>query len=557
MARDKEMSTKSFLTFRLPIPNYLLIPFLTLSVLLFRMDAFAERLLMTLQLDSSTVQWQEDFVLRLEIYGPPADQAPKVTIDGLDQFKLRSQGTNLFQVPNGKTVKWVLTYNITATQEGTFKLGPAVTTFNNERATSNILFVNVEGGAIEKKKKEPEVPVPVVHSAAEVGDKVLIRMVSNKLKVTRTEGVVVSLQLLSQLPVENLRYTQEPDFPGFLKYDFPFTSHPKAAIAQYNGAKYASYELQKFLLFPLNAGKAPIPAVGCELDVRVPSGAYAAADLMLRVLRNSNVIPLSAAAVPGDDIRLVGDFSLRTEMAADQPRSKVVNFILQGFGELSTFEFPSVVVNGGQAHEVIASTTAEIQGERLVSTRTISVEVTPESGSTQAVVQDLHIRQFNPETGRISLLALPALPLQFRPAPIHLEPPVIAIPQLADHASPVLFATVCAFFFASLALSFRKMPRKRRLRLHPLFHRKKSELQISKKAAQRLYQQIFSRISEQDGEDVSLSGILKQHLPERDWFDAEAAFRKLEWNAFSPAPAVPLTYSEMKTICETVEKRWR
>jgi hypothetical protein len=533
------------------------LPGVALCFLLLCADAFAERLLMTLQLDSSTIQWQDEFVLRLEIYGPPMDQAPQVAIDGLDQFKLRGQGTNLFQVPNGKTVKWVLTYNLTATQEGTFKLGPAVTTFNKERTTSNILFVNVEGGAIEKTKKEPEVPIPLVHSAAEVGNKVLIRMVSNKVKVTRTEGVVVNLQLLSQLPVENLRYTQEPDFPGFLKYDFPFTAHPKAAVVQYNGAKYASYELQKFLLFPLNVGKVPIPAVGCELDVRVPSGAYIAADLMLRIPRSSNVIPLSAAAVPGEDTRLVGDFSLRTRMAADQPRSKVINFVLQGFGELSTFDFPDVAVDGGQAHEVITSTSAEIQGERLASTRTISVEITPESGATRAVVHELRIHQFNPETKRISLLELPALPLQFWPTPTPPKPPAMAIPQLTDQTGWILFATVCALSFASLALSFRKMPRKQRLRLHPLFHRKRSELQISRKAAQGLYRQILSRISEQDGEDVSLTGILKRHLPERQWFQADAAFRKLEWNAFSPAPAVPLTYTEMKTICEAVEKRWR
>ena len=100
------------------------------------------------------------------------------------------------------------------------------------------------------------------------------------------------------------------------------------------------------------------------------------------------------------------------------------------------------------------------------------------------------------------------------------------------------------------------MPRKQRLRLHALFLRKKGELQISKKAAQGLYQQVLSRVSEQDGEEVSLTGILKRHLPESELIPVDTAFKKLEWNAFSPAQAIPLTYADMKTICETVEKRW-
>lgn len=520
-------------------------------------SAFAERLLMTLQLDSSTLQWQEDFVLRLEIYGPPMAEAPKVTIDGLDQFKLRSQGVNLFQVPNGKTVKWILTYNLTATQSGSFKVGPAVTTFNNERTTSNILFVTVEGGAVEKPKKEPEIKVPVVHSGAEVGDKVLVRMVANKAKATRTEGVVVSLQLLSQLPIDNLRFNKEPDFPGFLKYDFPFTASPKAAIVQYNGAKYAEYELQKFLVFPLNAGKSTIPAVGCDLDVRVPSGAYAAADLMLHISRTSTVTPLMVSAVPGEDTSLVGDFLLRSETVADLPQSKTINFVLQGFGELSTLDFPAVSVEGGQAHEIITSSSAEIQGGRLASKLATSFEITPDPQATRVVVREIRIRQFNPETGRITLLQLPARPLQFSAAPIPPKPEAISVPDLNDRAEWVLFAVAAAASLLCIALVFRAMPRKKRLRLHTIFHRGNNELQISKKTAQRLYQQVLSRISEQDDSEVSLTGILKRRLPEHEWTQAEAAFRKLEWNAFSPAPAVRLTYGEMKAVCLEVEKRWR
>ena len=52
----------------------------------------ADALLMTLQLDSNSVRWQDDFILSLKIYGAPSASPPELTIDGLDQFELRSQG---------------------------------------------------------------------------------------------------------------------------------------------------------------------------------------------------------------------------------------------------------------------------------------------------------------------------------------------------------------------------------------------------------------------------------------------------------------------------------
>src|ERR1700752_4142861 len=85
----------------------------------------ANQVLMTLKVEDSTVRWQEDFLLTLEIYTVPSDKPPMVNIEGLDQFRLNSQGKNLLQVPGGQTVKWILTYNLTAMQDGTFKVGPA------------------------------------------------------------------------------------------------------------------------------------------------------------------------------------------------------------------------------------------------------------------------------------------------------------------------------------------------------------------------------------------------------------------------------------------------
>lgn len=534
-----------------------------LAILLFASVCFAdERLLMTLQLESSTVQWQEEFVLRLEIYGPPSDQAPQVFIDGLDQFKVGSQGTNLFQVPQGKTVKWVLTYRMTATENGIFKLGPATTVYNGQKYSSNILFLTVVGGAQqqaeaekEQKEKEKEVPVPIVHTPAEVGDRVVIRLESNKSKAFSHEGIVATLKLLSELPVENLRFVQEPDFPGFLKYDFPFSSKPKAEKVQIKDKTYASYELEKFLLFPLTAGKKFVPAVSCELSLRAPSGVYPAGELTLNVTRTSNLLGLEIVPVP-ESIPLVGAFTLNGSLLSDRPQSKILEYTLDGEGELSTFDFPIPSVEEGQTRLLNSTTSAEIRGERLHSSRVIHVEVTPKPEHQNVNVPSIHIRQFDPTSSRASWLTLPPVVLQFlAPLPEKEVPP--PLPEIQDRTSWILFA---ALLFCLPALAWRivaSVPRKTRLNLRKLFSRKKLTMQISRKGAQTLYQQILQKIAEQDPTDISLSGILQGHLPPEEWKSMEPSFRKLEWNAFASLRSIPLTYEEMKNACEMVERKWR
>src|SRR5262249_44310104 len=82
----------------------------------------ADQPLMTLSVESAHLAWQDDFVLTLTIYASAESGLPDVTIDGLDQFELKGTGKNLLQVPRGKTEKWILTYSLTATHDGTFKV---------------------------------------------------------------------------------------------------------------------------------------------------------------------------------------------------------------------------------------------------------------------------------------------------------------------------------------------------------------------------------------------------------------------------------------------------
>ena len=528
---------------------------LAIAVLLFLAGTcFGDALLMTLSVQSTRVQWQDEFVLTLEIYGAPSATPPDVSIDGLDQFQLKSIGKNLLQVPLGKTAKWILTYNLTAHQDGTFKLGPASATVNGRRFLSNTLFITVEAPTHPAPRPAPT--GPLVHSAVEIGDRVRIVMEAPRYKLHRSEGVPVTLRLLSQLPVENLRFEDEVDFPGFVKYDFPFSTQPKAQWVTIEKEKYASYELQKFLVFPLKEGKLQIPPVHCRLKVRSPSGAYEAADLVMDVQRGSNAIAFQVLPVPASSV--VGNFGLRNQIVADGPRSKLVRLIIEGDGQLTTFDFPEIAASGYRTRIIDSAAASKIQGERLQSRKSIDLEITPLTMRTTTIIlPEIAIRQFEPSTATLSSLRLPALRLRFVKEKVaRREPP--SVPGTSERFFLLVMSSTAVTTVLFLIVWLRpESPAKQPVRLSRLFHRINPSLRISKTAAQGLYRKIVSEVAGNDERTVLLIDTLKQHLPESEWIPASRAFKKLEAVAFSSTLSEPLTYQELKTACQRVERQWQ
>jgi hypothetical protein len=512
------------------------------------------QLLMTLKVEDSTVRWQEDFLLTLEVYGAPSEKPPMVTIEGMDQFRLNSQGKNLLQVPGGKTVKWILTYNLTATQDGTFKVGPARAKVEDHTYSSNTLFITVEGGGTQKKPPaEPEVKLPTIMSAEDIGNKVMIVAETNLATPFKNQGMIVTYRLLAQLPVDSLRFSEEAEFPGFLKYDYPYTSRPQADRIRYHGDSYVAYDLQRFLIFPLHEGSAVLKPIDCEMKVRVPSGKFSAADLILDAKRSSNALMIKVKPLPKP--ALVGTFLLKNEIVSNGPRSKVVRIALEGDGLLSTFEFPEVTAPGAVISPATGTITANLRGQKLFSRKTAEYNIAPEGATTNVVLHPIQVAQFDPDRQNVTVLTLPPLSLRFEP-PTAPKPTIVAFPKAGP--SILVLATLAPILsgiFLFLRL-YQPKPRPKPPALQSFFRKRNLKLQLSRNAAHLLYQQIADRILEKALPGSSLLETLHQHLPQEEWLNVERAFRKLEWSAFSSAKNPVITYGEMKSVCQRVEKRW-
>jgi hypothetical protein len=624
--------------------------------------------LLSLEVQDTTLKWQDEFVLTLSIYTPADMELPPVTVDGLDQFKMQGIGKNLLQIPRGKTKRWILTYTLVASETGSFKIGPAILMVNGQAYRSNIVFLTVEGPeprnstvrppsklipvpkieeppqpkeeeqkqaeppkkeekkaasvpapkedkatqkeekkpaavppakkgekspqaqqkevtkpagppAQEEKKAEtsrptqqekapppkpeaeqaapapkPAVQPPTVLSSAQIGDRIVIIMDTPKTRPYRYQGIPVTVRLLSQLPVENLQFLEEADFPGFLRYDFPFTSKPKGEVVSFRNDYYASFELVKFLLFPLRAGKIDIPAVRCELKVRVPSGAFPDADLRTTVQRSSNALELQVKTTPEGAV--VGDFALRNEIVSDERDSKVLRITLDGNGQLSTFEFPEIPGTNFLVRKFNSSTNVKMEGDRLISKKTQDLEILPQSGAIDVVIPPLQIAEFDPDTSQLSHLKLPALSLKFAPPGTAKK----SRPQLPQTGASFAGTGILIALILSAAFLYLRNIRPPRVQKHlkfkRLFSSKNLKLHISRSAARKLYQQIAIQIASKDGDSTTLMETVRRHVPQEEWLPIDRGLRKLERTAYSSTTPPAITYEEMKRICEKLETLW-
>ena len=587
----------------------------------------ADAPLLSLEVDSTTLSWQDEFVVKLSIYAPQAMELPAITIDGMDQFKLQGTGKNLFQIPRGKTKRWILTYTLIAAETGNYKIGPAVLMYEGRTYRSNIVFLNIEGPpsqraqsdpkknsalppppkaetskAVTKPAEEPKKPPakepptdkkkppaeeppkdpkkppvqeppeeekppvedpkpaqkqilkpPVVVKPADIGDRILIVMYTTKQTPYQSQGVPVTVKLLSQLPVENLQFLEEADFPGFLRYDFPFTSKPKGEIISIKNRPYASYELVKFLLFPLADGKIEIPPVRCELKVRVPAEDFTHPDTRLTLERSSNALALNVKRSP--EKAVVGDYVFRNEIISDEPDSKVVRLILEGTGQLSTFDFPQMKGPHFTARNLGLSTSAKIKDENLHSKKTLDVEILPQNNTTSVVLPELAVREFDPETASLALLKLPALRFRFE-LPGASPKMKADFPAMAGLRLWWIFLTAALLAAVVYFRNYRPAPRSTHLRLQKLFRKKNLKLHISRSAARTLYQQIMIEIARQESGTASILEALTRHLPQEEWLNVTRGLRKLERNAYSSTKPAEVTYAEMQDLCRKIEALW-
>ena len=179
------------------------------------------------------------------------------------------------QIINGKTTSqssFTYTYILTASEEGTFTIGPASINVDGSNYKSNSLQINVlppDKDADDSKSSQS----PSSSSSVEIKDTdAFIRAIVSKNRIYEQEGFMVTFKLYTTLDVVNFGRIEFPEFEGFLVEELDVASNQQLQLEHYNGRNYYTAVLRKTLLFPQRSGKITIPRGRIEMVFSVPSG---------------------------------------------------------------------------------------------------------------------------------------------------------------------------------------------------------------------------------------------------------------------------------------------
>lgn len=177
------------------------------------------------------------------------------------------------QIINGKSTSqssFTYTYILTASEEGTFTIGPASINVDGSNYKSNSLQINVLPPDKDSDKAKPG---SSSSSSVEIKDTdAFIRAIVSKNRIYEQEGFMVTFKLYTTLDVVNFGRIEFPEFEGFLVEELDVASNQQLQLEHYNGRNYYTAVLRKTLLFPQRSGKMTIPRGRIEMVFSVPSG---------------------------------------------------------------------------------------------------------------------------------------------------------------------------------------------------------------------------------------------------------------------------------------------
>ena len=179
------------------------------------------------------------------------------------------------QIINGKSTSqssFTYTYILTASEEGSFTIGPASINVGGSNYKSNSVQINVLPPDKEAEKSQSE-QTPSSPSSTEIKETdAFIRAIVSKNRIYEQEGFMVTFKLYTTLDVVNFGRIEFPEFEGFLVEELDIPSNQQLQLEHYNGKNYYTADLRKTLLFPQRSGKMTIPSGRIEMIFSVPSG---------------------------------------------------------------------------------------------------------------------------------------------------------------------------------------------------------------------------------------------------------------------------------------------
>lgn len=240
-------------------------------LLLFTGLAFGQDLKLTASVNRNTVGTGEAFEVsfsingNIERFGPP-------DMSGFQVVGGPNQSSSMSMINGVTTSSMSLSYDLVATKEGTFTIGPATVVVNGKQYRSNPVTVKVVKGQAQPQQQAQQGGGQQNVATGRSGDiakNLFIRAVPDKTNVYQGEQLTVSYKLYSRVAIVGNQGDKQPEFNGFWSQDIKNLNQQVTwTVETYKGVRYQVAVLRQTILFPEHSGNLVLDPLGMTFLVR-------------------------------------------------------------------------------------------------------------------------------------------------------------------------------------------------------------------------------------------------------------------------------------------------
>lgn len=179
--------------------------------------------------------------------------------------------SNNFTMVNGRTtVSSSYSYYLTPIKEGSIKIGSASINIDGKTYTTNPITMTCTKGQPASQGNGQSQNGSAGGNASTVNNKqVFIRASIDKSNLYMGEGVLITYKLYTSVALSSPVISDLPSFNGFWSSEINVPENTPAQYENYNGTRYATLVVKKFILFPQQSGTITIDPMKGEAIAQV------------------------------------------------------------------------------------------------------------------------------------------------------------------------------------------------------------------------------------------------------------------------------------------------
>lgn len=217
------------------------------------------------------------------------------------------------------------------------------------------------------------------------------------------EPLLLTYYLYTQTGVQDLAFSEAPQFTGFWTEDLERPEQPVGEVVTVEGQAYRRFAVMKKLLYPTRAGKLTIPA--STMRIAVPAQGFF--DVGSVVERATKPIAVQVKPIPDEEGfgGAVGRF--KASASLDRPsvalgEAATFRFKVEGSGNLKWIErSPELTVQGAKVYPPQTKSQLETSQNGITGSRSWEYVLVPETAG-DLEVPALTFTYFDPSVGRLT-----------------------------------------------------------------------------------------------------------------------------------------------------------